>query len=549
MNIKEDGITPNAGRLLWAGFMAILAAGIGFGVRGGILANWGAQFGFTGGQLGQIGGAGLQGFCFGIFIGGIIVDKIGYGKLVFAAFLFHIVSAFVTFGASGGQDSAASAFQFLYWGTFLFAVANGTLEAVANPLVATLFPKNRTHYLNILHASWPAGLVIGGVIGWTMGGMSWKIQLGLFLIPTVIYGLMFLGQKMPRSEASEKGLSLGEMFKDIGLLGGAVACFLVVVFIHDALAPNLNLLTGSEFFTGSSFIWVAILIGGGLWALIGAITKGSIGHWLIFVLFVTHALVGAVELGTDSWIQNITGNILTPTQGKILFVFTSLIMFALRFCADFIEKKIKLSPIGILLVCSVFGCIGLLLASNIASFAGALFALAVYAIGKTFFWPTMLAVVGDRFPQSGAVAMSIMGGIGMMSAGVLGGPGLGYAKDRFAMAELETQNAALAAEYKSDSTSTFFLGKAAEVSGIDGVKLGAIQKKLADGTELTTDEATVNQASIAGDRKTLKADAYIPAAMAVIYLLLLLYFKAIGGYKPVHIAAELTGGTTGPMEA
>ena len=149
-------------------------------------------------------------------------------------------------------------------------------------------------------------------------------------------------------------------------------------------------------------------------------------------------------------------------------------------------------------------------------------ALAVYAIGKTFFWPTMLAVVGDRFPQSGAVAMSIMGGIGMMSAGVLGGPGLGYAKDRFAMAELEAQNPALATEYKSGVSSTFLLGKVAPVNGIDGVKLGAIQAKLAEGTELTADEATVNEASITGDRKTLKADAYIPAVMAVIYLLLLL---------------------------
>ena len=77
MNIRQDGITPNAGRLLWAGFAAILAAGVGFGVRGGILANWGAEFGFTGAELGQITGAGLSGFCFGIIIGGLVVDKIG----------------------------------------------------------------------------------------------------------------------------------------------------------------------------------------------------------------------------------------------------------------------------------------------------------------------------------------------------------------------------------------------------------------------------------------------------------------------------------------
>ena len=400
----------NANRLLWAGFMAILAAGVGFGIRGGILATWGAEFGFTAQQLGEITGAGFTGFCFGIIIGGVIVDKIGYGKLVFAAFLFHALSAFVTFAATEGQ-AVDTAFQYLYWGTFIFAVANGTLEAVANPLVSTLFPKKRTHYLNILHASWPAGLVLGGLAGWFLTDfMSWKALLGLFLIPTVVYGLMFMGQKMPTSEASQKGLSMGEMFKDVGVLGGMIVCWLLAMFFINAMG-----------FADST----GIAIGGGLLLIVLLIThthgmRGetvvSFGAVLLFILFITHALVGAVELGTDGWIQNITGNILTPTEGKILFVFTSLVMFSLRFCADFIEKKLGLSPLGILLVCSILACVGLNLASGIDTFTGALFALGVYAVGKTFFWPTMLAVVGDRFPRSGAVAMSIMGGIGMMSA-------------------------------------------------------------------------------------------------------------------------------------
>ena len=150
--VSNEAIAPNAQRLLWAGFLAILAAGIGFGIRGGILANWGADFGFTAAQLGEINGAGFTGFCFGIIIGGLLCDKIGYGKLVIAAFGLHVISAIVTFSASKGmaQDSA---YMILYLGTFIFAVANGTLEAVANPLVATLFPHNRTHFLNILHAS------------------------------------------------------------------------------------------------------------------------------------------------------------------------------------------------------------------------------------------------------------------------------------------------------------------------------------------------------------------------------------------------------------
>ena len=103
--VRAEAIAPNAKRLLWAGFLAILAAGIGFGIRGGILANWAAEFGFTGAQLGAIGGAGFTGFCFGIIIGGVVVDKIGYGKLVVAAFLFHVLSAFITFAATAGTGA------------------------------------------------------------------------------------------------------------------------------------------------------------------------------------------------------------------------------------------------------------------------------------------------------------------------------------------------------------------------------------------------------------------------------------------------------------
>src|SRR6478736_3223860 len=103
--VSNEGIAPNAKRLLWAGFLAILATGIGAGVRGGILANWAADFGFTGAQLGAISGAGFTGFCFGIIIGGVVVDRVGYGKLVAAAFLFHILSAVIAFVPSKGMGT------------------------------------------------------------------------------------------------------------------------------------------------------------------------------------------------------------------------------------------------------------------------------------------------------------------------------------------------------------------------------------------------------------------------------------------------------------
>ena len=518
--MSTETTVPNAKRLLWAGFMAILAAGVGFALRGGIFGAWASEYGFNASQLGAIGGAGFSGFCFGIIIGGVIVDKIGYGKLVALALLGHIVSAFVTFGASSPQN----AYDFLYWGMFIFAFANGTLEAVANPLVATIFPKQRTHYLNILHASWPLGMVVGAVASYLLGsvmGLGWKAQLSFYLVPTIAYAIMFMGQSFPKSEAAEKGASFSEMFKDVGILGSLVACYLLSIFLGNVLGPVFNIPN------------LGLYLAGVLLIAVGVITRFSIGSLLLFVLFITHALVGAVELGTDGWIEAITGNLFTPEQGKILFILTSAIMFGLRFCAHFIETKLGLSPIGILLVSALLAFGGLQLASGMQSFGVACIALGIYALGKTFFWPTMLAVVGDRFPRSGAVAMSIMGGIGMLSAGLIGGPGLGYAKDRFTSESLNATAPAVYAANKSPTESKFLF--LAPVTAVAGDKLEA--KKA--GEKGTADQKAIVSANQAGDRATLKADSYIPFAMALIFLGLFFYFKSIGGYRALKIEEQV----------
>ena len=107
-------------------------------------------------------------------------------------------------------------------------------------------------------------------------------------------------QSFPKSEAAEKGLKIGEMLREVGILGAAVACYLLALFFQKSLGlPEM----------------VGWGIGGVLLVVVGVLTGFSIGSFLLFILFVTHALVGAVELGTDGWIQNITGNILTPAQG------------------------------------------------------------------------------------------------------------------------------------------------------------------------------------------------------------------------------------------
>lgn len=537
-------VAPNAYRLLWAGFMAILAAGVGFAIRGGILDNWGSEYGFSASQLGQIGGAGFTGFCFGIIIGGLVVDKVGYGKLVWVALAGHVLSAFVTFAASTPEN----AYNYLFWGMFIFSIANGTLEAVANPLVATVFPNDRTHYLNILHASWPAGLVLGSAAGWILDDklqLPWKFQLALYLIPTALYAIMFIGQKFPKSEAAASGTSFVEMYRSIGILGSAVVALLLAFFFADIFQKLVPAgADGNPDPTMSAYAkYAAWGLGFVLLVTASVMTKFSLGSVLLFVLFITHALVGSVELGTDGWIQNITGNLFSSEQGKYLFLWTSAIMFGLRFCAHWIEKTLKLSPVGLLLVCAVTAAVGLYLASGMQTFAMALIALGIYAVGKTFFWPTMLAVVGDRYPQTGAVAMSIIGGIGMLSAGLIGGPGLGYSKDRFAAEELNKANPELFTQYQSEKPSAFLNLEFTKVTPIDGKKLGAAKDAKPEGVDLkgeevrrTADQQTVLDADQRGDRKTLLIDALIPSTMAVIYLLILMYFKSIGGYRAVSLS-------------
>src|SRR5437762_2862035 len=98
--VGAAGPDKNAYRLLWAGFMAILAAGVGFSIRGGILGDWGTQFGFTQTELGQITGGGLVGFGVIILLGALIADAVGYGKLMIFAFVMHFLSAVVTLAAT-----------------------------------------------------------------------------------------------------------------------------------------------------------------------------------------------------------------------------------------------------------------------------------------------------------------------------------------------------------------------------------------------------------------------------------------------------------------
>ena len=300
----EESLTPAQHKAIFlASFLTLIAAGIGFAVRGAILDDWGTAFGFTKFELGTITGGGLTGFGITIIICSLFADRIGYKTVLTGrAFILHVLSA-VTYPLRGGpglQDDGLG--EATYWtlfiGMFVFALGNAELcEAAINPLTATLFPKNKTHYLNILHAGWPAGLVLGALFAFFFAGdhaaiqhLRWEIPMLFFLVPTLIYGLMVLLNPFPafwkpRRQASAWARKFSPLF-----------------------AP------------------------------------------LLIFLFLIHGLVGYVELGTDSWITSIMNNVKTTIAnwGLLLFIYVSTLMFILRFFAGPIVERIN--PLGLLLL-------------------------------------------------------------------------------------------------------------------------------------------------------------------------------------------------------
>jgi MFS family permease len=578
---SADVAAPNAHRLLWAGFMAIMASGVGFSIRAGILGQWAEQYGFTQTELGAITGGGLTGFGIIILISALIADKIGYGTLMVTAFAMHITSALLTLatGAAFASGGKPAAFQCLFWGMFLFAVANGIAEAVVNPLVATLFPAQRTHYLNILHAGWPGGLIVGGLLsivftgedifGWKplAKALPWQYQISFFLVPVALYGLMMLGQHFPKSEASQQGVSYRNMLRELGMLGGAIICLLLGLFFHSDLKLQPA---------------VAVALAAGLWLAFSYVTGFHMGPILLAVLLVTHGLVGYVELGTDSWIGKITGAIMAKKQwGLMLFVYTSSLMFALRFFAGPIVERT--SPLGLLCASGILGATGLTLLGNATTVWFCVLAATVYACGKTFLWPTMLAVASEQFPKGGAITIGAVGGVGMLSAGLLGGPGIGFEQDYYATRSLKGKDAAVYDRYTAPTPNEFLVF---QTVGLDGSKVGVLedngkeavralellkkdpkatkesienQEKLVAWwedakTTAEADKTLVTEASLYGGRMALKITAAVPAAMALIYLGMILYFRTQGGYRPQILISKheeallMTGGTAGPAE-
>lgn len=502
----------NTPPLFVASVVALVTTSFGFIVRAFLVTEWGVQFNLSETQIGALQGAGLFPFALSIIFFSLIIDRLGYGRTMVFAWVGHIASAVLTI--------TAQSYTQLYFGTLLFALANGAVEAVINPVTATLFPKDKTHYLNVLHAGWPGGLVIGGLLAIALVGVDWRWKVGLFLAPALLYGFLLLRCKFPVHERVAAGVPYQDMLGELGWAG----CLIVSYFVAQSIDEVMRV-----FGATLSLGWTAALILAP--TLVFALKVRRFGRPMFVFLLVVMVLLATTELGTDSWIAALMTPVLHnlgPNAGNWVLVYTSALMFVLRFFAGPLVHR--LSPIGLLTACSALAAVGLFWLSGVTAPLAILVAATFYGIGKSFFWPTTLGVVSEQFPRGGALTLNAIGGVGMMAVGVLGAPFLGTLQDKTLDAALRAEAPALHATVTAESQRKFGL----EFRPVDQQKAAALAP---------TERAQLDRLKVRTNQDTLARVALLPVVMLVCFGGLWLYFRSRGGYRAVHLAGTTSTST------
>ena len=549
--------------LFWGCFIALVTTAFGFITRMFLVNVWSVEFDLDPAQAGRLQGVGVWPFAVSIIGFSLIIDKIGYKTSMVIAFLGHVIWAIMGVGAyfvSQGGDKE-TAFHLLYWGSLILALGNGTVEAFINPVVATMFSREKTKWLNILHAGWPGGLVIAGVIVIFMGNAPWGVKVGIIAAPAILYFLMLVPCKFPVHERVASGVSYRQMLSEFGILGAIIVGFLVTLQLMDFFTVGGGTLSGAQ---KGIFIAIgaAIVIG------FGAYTR-SMGRPLMFILVLIMIPLATTEIGTDGWITGIMEGVFEMTPEEVaasgdeanvlmmndkayalhpgwVLVYTSVIMMVLRFFAGPIVHR--LSPLGLLSISAGLAIVGLYTLSFTAG-AAIFVAATVYALGKTFFWPTMLGVVAEQTPKGGALTLNAISGIGMLAVGTLGFPYIGTLQaDRQIESVVSNEAAQKVPGLVED-------GVIAAVALEDRSIYEVIHYKTINDTALTAaiaklpeedarQEATeaIGDARVRSTQGALAGMVVFPVIMLVGYLALIAYFRGKGGYKAIHLD-EGTGET------
>lgn len=353
----------NPSRLFFGSCVALIATSVAFATVGEVMFALKGEFVLSNAAVGWISGAALWGFAVSQLVFAPFCDNLGMRFLLRLAFAGHVAGSMVMIFAQG--------FWGLFSGALVLAMANGLVEAACNPLVAALYPANRTVKLNQFHVWFPGGIVLGGLAAYGLNAAEfggWQLKIGLILLPTIAYGILLLGQRFPPTEGVRAGVSMGAMF------------------------------------------------------------KATLATPLMLLMLACMALTASVELGTTRWIPTMLEG---AGFGAILvLVYVSAIMAVLRYWAGPVVHR--LSPAGVLFASAVISGAGLAWLSAGGSAASVFAAATVFAVGVCYFWPTMLGFVSERVPKSGALGLGLMGTVGMAFVGLATVPRMGEIADRYA---------------------------------------------------------------------------------------------------------------------
>ncbi|MDB5115212.1 MAG: hypothetical protein JWQ79_704 [Mucilaginibacter sp.] len=345
----------NRTQLFRASCLSLLVTSLSFGIRAGLLGDQGVRFHLSGSELGTISATAFWGFPLAIIIGGFIVDIIGMKKLLVGAFVFHLAGILLTIFASG--------YWTLFISTLLIGIANGTVEASCNPLVASLYTDNKTTKLNHFHLWFPAGIVIGTLVVFGLDsflghGASPKpywisqVEIGVMLIPTLIYGYLFSKLDFPVTERVSSGVSTGDMYK-------------------------------------------------------------ALVNPLFFFMFICMFFTAITELFTNQWI-GVLFKTVTDNAILILTFVASVQVLGRAFASPIVHK---FAPQGVLLMSAILSALGIYLMIHLHGDA-IYFAAVIFGLGVAFFWPCMIGFVAENLPRTGAVGLNLMGGAGMFGVSI-----------------------------------------------------------------------------------------------------------------------------------
>jgi MFS family permease len=355
---EQAGPPANHRSIFWISVLALFIAAMANSIRAGAAGAMKTALldpidaAHSGEMIGTVLGNSFLGFALSLLVISPLLDRFGAKKVIlFAAACFIIGPALVLASVNAG----GSVYTLLNIAMIIWGFGWGATEASINPVTATLYPNDKTGKLNTLHAWWPAGIIVGGLLSvlfFKQLNLDWQILIALPIIPGIILALWAARHEFPQTESKAAGVSFGEMM--------------------------------AEPFKKPTF-------------------------WIFFAIMF---LTASAELAPGAWVD-VTLTETVGFSGILVLVYVSAIMFVMRHFAGALDHRF--SDMGLLWFSTVPASIGLYLLSTASSAATALVAATFWAFGVCFMWPTMLAAVSRRFPKSGPWGIGLIGFAGALA--------------------------------------------------------------------------------------------------------------------------------------